>query len=83
MGEVYRARDTRLSREGDGARAIPRGADEGGERQHGADDRGDGQGPAPGSEAAVKAFDPRITASNPSNMMKGDAFCIERFVLEG
>jgi len=36
-----------------------------------------------GSEAAVKAFNPGITASNPSNMMKGDAFCIERFVLEG
>ena len=36
-----------------------------------------------GSESAVKAFNSRITASNPSNMMKGAAFCIERFVLEG
>jgi hypothetical protein len=36
-----------------------------------------------GSEAAVKAFNAKMTASNPSNMMKGDAFCIERFVLEG
>jgi hypothetical protein len=35
-----------------------------------------------GSEAAAKAFNPEITASNPRNMMKGDAFCIERYVLE-
>jgi hypothetical protein len=35
-----------------------------------------------GSEAAAKAFNPKITASNPRNMMKGDSFCIERFVLE-
>jgi len=35
-----------------------------------------------GSEAAARAFNPRIRASNPKNMMKGDAFCIERFVLE-
>jgi hypothetical protein len=35
-----------------------------------------------GSGAAAKAFNPRITASNPRNMMKGDAFCIERYVLE-
>jgi len=34
------------------------------------------------SEAAAKAFNPKITASNPKNMMKGDSFCIERFVLE-
>ena len=35
-----------------------------------------------GSEAAARAFNPRIRASNPKNMMKGDSYCIERFVLE-
>ncbi len=35
-----------------------------------------------GSAAAAKAFNPRITASSPKNMMKGDGYCIERFVLE-
>jgi hypothetical protein len=35
-----------------------------------------------GSEAAAKAFNPGIKASNPKNMMKGDSYCIERFVLE-
>jgi hypothetical protein len=34
-----------------------------------------------GSAASAEAFNPRIAASNPKNMMKGDAFCIERFVL--
>jgi len=34
------------------------------------------------AEAAAKAFNPKITTSNPKNMMKGDTFCIERFVLE-
>jgi len=32
--------------------------------------------------AAAKAFNPKITASNPRNVMKGDTFCIERYVLE-
>jgi hypothetical protein len=36
-----------------------------------------------GSPAAAKAFNPRMTTSNPRNMMKGDSYCIERFVLEG
>jgi hypothetical protein len=35
-----------------------------------------------GSEPAAKTFNPRIKASNPTNMMKGDSSCIERFVLE-
>jgi hypothetical protein len=35
-----------------------------------------------GSAAAAKAFNPKITTSNPKNIMKGDAYCIERFVLQ-
>ncbi len=35
-----------------------------------------------GSEAAAHAFNPKIKASNPKNMMKGDSYCIERFELE-
>lgn len=30
----------------------------------------------------VRAFNPRMTVSSPKNMMKGDAYCIERVVLE-
>ena len=36
-----------------------------------------------GSPALARAFNPRMTTSNPWNMMKGDSYCIERFVLEG
>ena len=36
-----------------------------------------------GMAAATRAFNPRITTSNPKNLMKGDSYCIERFVLEG
>jgi hypothetical protein len=36
---------------------------------------------APG-DAMVKAFNPKMRAENPKNLMKGDSFCIERFVLE-
>jgi hypothetical protein len=35
-----------------------------------------------GSAAAAKAFNTKIQASNPKNLMKGDAYCIERFVLQ-
>ena len=36
-----------------------------------------------GMAAATRAFNPRITTSNPKNLMKGDSYCVERFVLEG
>jgi hypothetical protein len=36
-----------------------------------------------GSPAVARAFNPRMATSNPRNMMKGDSYCIERFVLEG
>ena len=35
-----------------------------------------------GSEAAARAFNPSMKVSNPKNLMKGDSFCVERFVLE-
>ena len=35
-----------------------------------------------GSAAAAKAFNPKMEAQNPKNLMKGDAYCIERFVLQ-
>jgi L-2-amino-thiazoline-4-carboxylic acid hydrolase len=35
-----------------------------------------------GSAAAAKAFNPKIEASNPKNLMKGDAYCVERFELQ-
>jgi len=35
-----------------------------------------------GSAAGARAFNPRMRASNPNNMMRGDAYCIERFALE-
>jgi hypothetical protein len=36
-----------------------------------------------GSKAVARAFNPKITVSNPKNMMKGDPYCTERYVLEG
>jgi L-2-amino-thiazoline-4-carboxylic acid hydrolase len=35
-----------------------------------------------GSKAVAKAFNPKIKVSNPKNIMKGDAYCTERYVLE-
>ena len=34
------------------------------------------------SDAIAKSFNPKMRAENPKNLMKGDSFCIERFVLE-
>lgn len=34
------------------------------------------------SDAIAKAFNPKIKATNPKNLMKGDSVCIERFELE-
>jgi hypothetical protein len=34
-----------------------------------------------GAEAAAKAFNPKISYSNPKNIMKGDSYCIERFTM--
>jgi hypothetical protein len=34
-----------------------------------------------GASAAAKAFNPKISYSNPQNLMKGDSYCIERFTL--
>jgi hypothetical protein len=34
-----------------------------------------------GAAAAAKAFNPKISYSNPKNLMKGDSYCIERFTL--
>jgi hypothetical protein len=30
----------------------------------------------------AKAFNPKMEAKNPKNMMKGDDFCIERIILK-
>lgn len=35
-----------------------------------------------GAAAVAKAFNPKITCSNPNNLMKGDSYCIERFTLK-
>ena len=35
-----------------------------------------------GAKAAAKAFNPKISVSNPKNILKGDSVCIERFTLE-
>jgi hypothetical protein len=34
------------------------------------------------SDAMAKSFNPKMRVENPKNLMKGDSFCIERFVLE-
>jgi len=34
-------------------------------------------------DTLVKAFNPKMSATNPKNLMKGDDVCIERFTLEG
>lgn len=34
------------------------------------------------TDAVARFFNPKMRAENPKNLMKGDAFCIERFVLE-
>ena len=34
------------------------------------------------TDAAVKAFNPKMKATGTANMMKGDSFCLERFELE-
>ena len=39
-------------------------------------------GDFPISEAFAKAFNPKLSVSNPMNLMKGDSVCIERFTLE-
>ena len=36
-----------------------------------------------GSDAIAKAFNPKMKGLGVKNMLKGDSFCIERFVLEG
>jgi hypothetical protein len=35
-----------------------------------------------GAKSASRAFNPKISFSNPKNMMKGDSYCIERFTIE-
>lgn len=35
-----------------------------------------------GAAAAAKAFNPKMSYSNPKNLMKGDSYCIERFTLD-
>lgn len=34
-----------------------------------------------GAKAAAKAFNPKISVSNPKNIMRGDSVCIERFTM--
>lgn len=36
-----------------------------------------------GSDAIAKAFNPKMKGMGVKNILKGDSFCIERFVLEG
>jgi hypothetical protein len=35
-----------------------------------------------GSKAVAGGFNPKITVTNPKNIMKGDSYCTERYVLE-
>ena len=35
-----------------------------------------------GAAAVAKAFNPKMSYSNPKNLMKGDSYCIERFTLK-
>lgn len=34
------------------------------------------------ADAFAKAFNPKMKLTNPKNLMKGDSFCLERFVLD-